>query len=512
MRRAELAGRDTKAERELRLQIGALAESAARAPRRGDRRLRAGAGDLRQRSRRRAGARSALHQGRTLGRSDAPARGPAQARRAARARSGRHPLPDGADRARSAERSRDRARAPARGAVRRSRPPRRHHDAGGDARRHRRAGAGRRAARAGVRGARRLAVADQDRRDPPAADRGAGRSGSPGRSGSRASSRSSWRTTTAPCAGTARCSRRRRPSASAWSSSFAWPTSSIAGRTWRACSPNYLEGELGEEPAVLDIVRRTAEIFDHRLGRRPEAEKYYRRLFDARPDDRDVAQLFEGALERWGAWQELRELDRRGGRARRRPGGEAGAAAPERQARRGEAGQPRARDRDAARGDGRRSRRSGTAAELERLLGAEGQWHDLADHLAATLDRLTDAREGDAARLRLAQHPARAAGGHRRGRRSLRRGARTDARPAAGGRGAGVAGRAATPSATASPSSWSRSTGGSGDLGKLVGALDAELESSTTAPSGCASCARWRRSISASAGRSGRSTAAAAPG
>jgi hypothetical protein len=32
---------------------------------------------------------------------------------------------------------------------------------------------------------------------------------------------------------------------------------------------NYLEGELGEEPAVIDIVRRTAEIFDHRLGQRP---------------------------------------------------------------------------------------------------------------------------------------------------------------------------------------------------------------------------------------------------
>src|SRR6185436_20002476 len=79
---------------------------------------------------------------------------------------------------------------------------------------------------------------------------------------------------------------------------------------------NYLEGELGEEPAVIDIVRRTAEIFDHRLGQRPEAEKLYRRLFDARPDDREVAQLFEAALERWGAWMELRELiDEQAGRA-----------------------------------------------------------------------------------------------------------------------------------------------------------------------------------------------------
>ncbi len=79
---------------------------------------------------------------------------------------------------------------------------------------------------------------------------------------------------------------------------------------------SYLDGELNEEPAVLDIVRRTAEIFDLRLGERPEAQKYYRRLFDARPDDRATTQLYEAALERWGAWAELRELiDEQAGRA-----------------------------------------------------------------------------------------------------------------------------------------------------------------------------------------------------
>ena len=99
------------------------------------------------------------------------------------------------------------------GAARRSRSPGRDRHARGDARRHRRAGRGRRAARAGVRGPRRLAGADQDRRDPPAAGRGARASASPGPSASRASTRSSSRTTTARCAGTARSSRRRRPSA-----------------------------------------------------------------------------------------------------------------------------------------------------------------------------------------------------------------------------------------------------------------------------------------------------------
>ena len=118
---------------------------------------------------------------------------------------------------------------------------------------------------------------------------------------------------------------------------------------------NYLEGELGEEPAVIDIVRRTAEIFDHRLGQRPEAEKYYRRLFDARPDDREVGAAVRGGAGALGRLAGAARADRRGGGARGRSGGEAGAAAPEREARRGEAGQPRARDRDAARGDGRRS-------------------------------------------------------------------------------------------------------------------------------------------------------------
>jgi tetratricopeptide (TPR) repeat protein len=99
-------GGDAKAERELRLQIGALAESPLGGSTRRSPPSSACSEISARRSRRGAGARSPLHQGRALGRSDAPARGSAQARRAARARSGRHPLPDGADRARSPERSR----------------------------------------------------------------------------------------------------------------------------------------------------------------------------------------------------------------------------------------------------------------------------------------------------------------------------------------------------------------------------------------------------------------------
>ena len=79
---------------------------------------------------------------------------------------------------------------------------------------------------------------------------------------------------------------------------------------------DYLASELGDSPEVLDITRRAAEIFDLRLGDREEARKYYRRLHETRPDDREVALLFENALERWESWLELRELvDEQAGRA-----------------------------------------------------------------------------------------------------------------------------------------------------------------------------------------------------
>jgi tetratricopeptide (TPR) repeat protein len=239
---------------------------------------------------------------------------------------------------------------------------------------------------------------------------------------------------------------------------------------------NYLEGELGEEPAVIDIVRRTAEIFDHRLGQRPEAEKYYRRLFDARPDDRDVAQTFEAALERWGAWQELRELiDEEAGRS---VDPAAKLALLRRSAKLDE---EQLDSRGRAIGTLREAMDvdpadRGTAAELERLLGAEGQWHELADHLSATLDRISDPREGDTIRLRLA--------------RILQE--RLDDVVAAVDRYAEVLERTpGQPQAVAALESLAGSGAEryriavilepvyrrSGDLNKLVGALDAELES-----------------------------------
>jgi tetratricopeptide (TPR) repeat protein len=168
----------------------------------------------------------------------------------------------------------------------------------------------------------------------------------------------------------------------------------------------YCSDELSDDPAVLDVVRRTAEIFDIRLGDKDEARKHYRRLFDALPDDRGVAQLFEAALERWEEWETLRELIDE----------EAGRAIDARQKlallrRSAKLDEERLSNRSRAIGTLQEALeidptdRAATAtldAELERLLSAEELWHDLSDHLALVLARAADPAERDAVTLRLA--------------------------------------------------------------------------------------------------------------
>jgi tetratricopeptide (TPR) repeat protein len=120
------------------------------------------------------------------------------------------------------------------------------------------------------------------------------------------------------------------------------------------------------------------------------------------PDDRAVAQLYEQALERWEAWNDLRELvDEQAGRA---IDGVAKLTLLRRSAK---------LDEEKL---GNRSRAIGTLqeaaeldptdrstdAELERLLRAEELWHDLGDHLALVLTRVTEGPEREAITLRLA--------------------------------------------------------------------------------------------------------------
>jgi golgin subfamily B member 1 len=165
----------------------------------------------------------------------------------------------------------------------------------------------------------------------------------------------------------------------------------------------YVNDELGEDPAVLEVVRRTAEIFDLRLGDHDEARKYYRRLVGALPDDRAVAQLFEGALERWEAWQDLRELiDEEAGRT-------VDAIAKLTLLRRSaKLDEERLGNRSRAIGTLQEAAEidptdRSTDAELERLLRAEELWHDLGDHLALVLGRVGDPNEREAVTLRLAE-------------------------------------------------------------------------------------------------------------
>ncbi|HTA17672.1 MAG TPA: tetratricopeptide repeat protein, partial [Polyangia bacterium] len=168
----------------------------------------------------------------------------------------------------------------------------------------------------------------------------------------------------------------------------------------------YVADELGDDPAVLEVVRRTAEIFDHRLNDHEEARKHYRRLFEALPEDRAVAQLYEGALERWEAWAELRELvDEQAGRT-------IDAIAKLTLLRRSaKLDEERLGNRSRAIGTLQEAleidptNEAGTAAldaELERLLRAEELWHDLGDHLALVLSRLNAPAEREAVTLRLA--------------------------------------------------------------------------------------------------------------
>ncbi len=164
----------------------------------------------------------------------------------------------------------------------------------------------------------------------------------------------------------------------------------------------YVADELGEDPTVLEVVRRTAEIFDHRLDDHDEARKHYRRLFEALPEDRAVAQLYEGALERWEAWQDLRELiDEQAGRT-------IDAIAKLTFLRRSaKIDEERLGNRSRAIGTLQEAAEidptdRSTDAELERLLRAEELWHDLGDHLALVLSRLNDPADREAVTLRLA--------------------------------------------------------------------------------------------------------------
>ena len=137
---------------------------------------------------------------------------------------------------------------------------------------------------------------------------------------------------------------------------------------------SYLDGELNEEPAVLDIVRRTAEIFDLASGRaRRGAEVLPPPVRRAPRRPGDDAALRSGARA-LGSLGGAARAHRRAGRAGARSHGARRAPASQRQAGRREARRREPRRRDAARGAGGRSdrsqgrRRAGTPAVAGRPL------------------------------------------------------------------------------------------------------------------------------------------------
>ncbi|MES1204849.1 MAG: hypothetical protein ABUS79_02825, partial [Pseudomonadota bacterium] len=167
-----------------------------------------------------------------------------------------------------------------------------------------------------------------------------------------------------------------------------------------------LAGTLEDSPAVLEIVKRAAEIFDHRLDSRVEAREFYRRLYEAKPDDGEAAALFEEALQRWESWLELRELlDLEAGRAvdldtkkallRR--------SALIDEERLDDADRALQTLREVIDLDPDDKATPTAAGEVERLLRGHERWQDLADHLEAQLARATENAARDAVALRLAE-------------------------------------------------------------------------------------------------------------
>ena len=275
-----------------------------------------------------------------------------------------------------------------------------------------------------------------------------------------------------------------------------------------------LAGALEDSPAVLDIVRRAAEIFDQKLDKRIEARQFYQRLKDARPDDPEVAALFEGALERWEEWLSLRELlDDQAGRA---TDADAKKALLRRSARIDE---ERLEDSERALQTLREivdldpdDRAPPTAAdEIERLLRARSVGRSQRPPGGAA-----GARDGERGSRRLGVAPGRGARTKdrepRRRRRSLRGGSGTQSRAQGSHRGVGtpaVVPRGARPRGRGL---WSPSIDTPG-IGRVWWrSWRPSWRAWRTAAIGCGCCARWPIYSSGWRGWTTPSTRARAPG
>jgi tetratricopeptide (TPR) repeat protein len=165
----------------------------------------------------------------------------------------------------------------------------------------------------------------------------------------------------------------------------------------------HLDNELANTNEVLNLVRIAIRVYDHELGDRDAARRHYRRYVDALPGDRSASELYEEALERWGAWSELR--DQLDDQARMVDGQQEKVALLHRSA----ALSDEKLSEPVATIDALRSileiepNDKGAAIDLDRVLTREGRWEELRDHLQWMLARTDDAHTRDALTLELAK-------------------------------------------------------------------------------------------------------------
>ena len=152
----------------------------------------------------------------------------------------------------------------------------------------------------------------------------------------------------------------------------------------------YLDQEPSNSDEVLTLVRLAAIVADERLGDREAARKHYRRYVEAQPGDAVACRLYETALERWEAWQELRDLLEE--HASRIPSPEDRIPYLRRSAvLSADSLGDRARAASTLRSlldiDANDAR---TATDLEALLRADERWQDLREHLLWMLEQVTE--------------------------------------------------------------------------------------------------------------------------
>ena len=164
----------------------------------------------------------------------------------------------------------------------------------------------------------------------------------------------------------------------------------------------YLDNELSNPDEVLTLVRMAIRVYDHELGDREAARRYYRRSIEAQPGNRAAAEHYEEALERWEAWAELRDLFDEQSRMVEDPSLRVALL------HRSASISQEYLSQSSAAADSLRTileidpDDAVAAASLEQLLAADERWDDLRDHLVWMLARAEGNTAKDALTLELA--------------------------------------------------------------------------------------------------------------